>query len=111
MLEPTAVTARGSVGPTGVDEWAVADLTFAGGRTASVRTGVRLADPTTVTVYGSRGTLHLSDPWTLGTEQRIVVSTTDDEQVFEFGGDLPYALEAEGLARATAGDPGRQCRR
>ncbi len=106
VLEPTAVTARGSVGPTGVDEWAVADLTFAGGRTASVRTGVRLADPTTVTVYGSRGTLHLSDPWTLGTEQRIVVSTTDDEQVFEFGGDLPYALEAEGLARATAGDPG-----
>ena len=26
-------------------------------------------------LYGSRGTLHLSDPWTLGTEQRIVVST------------------------------------
>ncbi len=104
VLEPTGITARGSLGPTGIDEWAVADLTFPGGATASVRTGVRMADPTTVTVHGSRGTLHLSDPWTLGTEQRIVVSTTDDEQVVEFSGDQPYALEAEGLARAAAGD-------
>ena len=81
VLEPTAVTARGTLGPTGVDEWAVADLTFPGGVTASVRTGVKVADPTTVTVHGSRGTLHLSDPWTLGTEQRIVISTVDGERV------------------------------
>ena len=103
-LEPTAVTARGTLGPTGIDEWAVADLTFPGGATASVRTGVKMADPTTVTVHGSRGTLHLSDPWTLGTEQRIVISTVDGERVVEFSGDQPYGLEAAGLARAAAGD-------
>ncbi|HEY5845872.1 MAG TPA: aldo/keto reductase [Microlunatus sp.] len=104
VLEPTEVTARGTLGPTGIDEWSVADLIFPGGATASVRTGVRVADPTTVTVHGSRGTLHLSDPWTLGTEQRIVISTVDGEQVIEFGGDQPYGLEAAGLARAVAGD-------
>lgn len=104
VVEPSAVTARGSLGPTGVDEWAVAELAFPGGRTASVRTGVRLADPTTVTVYGDRGTIHLSDPWTLAAEQEIVVRTTEDEQVISFSGALPYALEAEALARATAGD-------
>ncbi|HEY5783371.1 MAG TPA: Gfo/Idh/MocA family oxidoreductase, partial [Microlunatus sp.] len=79
VLEPTAVTARGTLGPTGIDEWAIADLTFPGGATASVRTGVTVADPTTVTVHGSRGTLHLSDPWTLGTEQRVVISTVEGE--------------------------------
>ncbi len=104
VLEPTAVTARGTLGPTGIDEWAVADLTFPGGATASVRTGVKMADPTTVTVHGSRGTLQLSDPWTLGTEQRIVISTVDGERVVEFSGDQPYGLEAAGLARAAAGD-------
>ena len=103
-LEPTAVTARGTLGPTGIDEWAVADLTFPGGATASVRTGVKVADPTTVTVHGSRGTLHLSDPWTLGTEQQIVITTVDGERVVEFSGDQPYGLEAAGLARAAAGD-------
>ena len=61
-----------------------------------MRTGVRVSDPTTVTVHGSRGTLHLNDPWTLGTEQRIVISTVDGEQVIEFGGDQPYGLEAAG---------------
>jgi aryl-alcohol dehydrogenase-like predicted oxidoreductase len=104
VLEPTAVTARGTLGPTGVDEWAVADLTFPGGATASVRTGVKMSDPTIVTVHGSRGTLHLSDPWTLGTEQQIVITTVDGDRVIEFSGDQPYGLEAAGLARAVAGD-------
>ncbi|HVK34471.1 MAG TPA: aldo/keto reductase, partial [Microlunatus sp.] len=104
VLEPTAVTARGTLGPTGIDEWAVADLTFPGGATASVRTGVKMSDPTTVTVHGSRGTLHLSDPWTLGTEQQIVITTVDGDRVIEFSGDQPYGLEAAGLARAAAGD-------
>ena len=45
VLEPTAVTARGTLGPTGIDEWAVADLTFPGGLTAIARTGVRLDEP------------------------------------------------------------------
>ena len=38
------VSARGTLGPTGIDEWAVADLTFPQGITASVRTAVRVAD-------------------------------------------------------------------
>ena len=104
VQEPTSVTARGTVGPTGVDEWAVADLVFPGNITASVRTGVRHDEKPTVTIYGSRGSIHLEDPWTLGTEQQIVISTTEGTQTIEFSGDQPYGLEAAGLALATVGD-------
>ncbi|HEU5486947.1 MAG TPA: aldo/keto reductase, partial [Microlunatus sp.] len=104
VVEPTSVTARGSLGPTGVDEWAVADLTFPSGVSASVRTGVRHSETPSVTVYGSRGSLHLADPWTLSTEQRIEITTTEGTEVIEFAGDQPYALEAAGLARATVTD-------
>jgi len=101
VLEPTSITAAGTLGPTGIDEWAVADLVFPGGVTANVRTGVRHEELPTVTIYGSRGSLHLDDPWTLGSEQRIVITTTEGTEVVEFAGDQPYALEAAGLAVAT----------
>ncbi|GAA3623015.1 aldo/keto reductase [Microlunatus ginsengisoli] len=102
FAEPTDVRARGTLGPTGVDEWAVAALTFPGGIGATVRTGVRLDEPQVLRVYGARGVLHLDDPWTMGTSQRITITTTEGgPEVIEFGGDLPYGLEAEGLARAT----------
>ena len=104
VQEPTSVTARGTVGPTGVDEWAVADLIFPGNITASVRTGVRHDEKPTVTIYGSRGSIYLEDPWTLSTEQQIVISTTEGTQTIEFAGDQPYGLEAAGLALATVGD-------
>jgi predicted dehydrogenase/aryl-alcohol dehydrogenase-like predicted oxidoreductase len=104
VLEPTSINGRGTLGPTGVDEWAVADLTFPGGITASVRAGVRHDEPPSVTVYGSRGSLHLDDPWTLGAEQRIAITTTEGTEVNEFAGDRPYALEAAALARAAVGD-------
>lgn len=103
VLEPTTITARGTLGPTGVDEWAVADLVFPGGITANVRTGVRHDESPAVTVYGSQGSLALDDPWTLGTEQQIVITTTEGTEVIEFAGDQPYGLEAAGLARATVG--------
>ena len=103
-VEPTSITARGTVGPTGVDEWAVADLAFPSGITASVRTGIRHDETPTVTVYGSAGSLRLDDPWTLRPAQQIVITTTEGTQVIEFAGDQPYALEAEGLARATVED-------
>src|SRR5699024_6129699 len=69
--EPDSLTAGGTLGETGVDEWATAELAFPGGMTASLRTGVRLADPQTATITGSRGVIRLSDPWGLGEDTRI----------------------------------------
>lgn len=106
VQEPVSITARGTLGPTGVDEWAVADLVFHDGITASVRTGVRHDEPPTLTVYGSRGSLHLDDPWTLRPAQQIAITTTEGTKVVEFAGDQAYGLEAASLALATeSGDP------
>src|SRR5699024_1429542 len=52
VVEPATVAGSGTLGATGVDEWATAELTFPGGMTASLRTGVRLADPQTATITG-----------------------------------------------------------
>ncbi|TCC31503.1 aldo/keto reductase [Kribbella sindirgiensis] len=61
--DPAAVSAVGTVGETGVDEWTVATLFFDGGVTAQVSTGVRLGDKNQVRVYGSKGYLQVDDPW------------------------------------------------
>ena len=74
FVEPTAVSAAGTVGETGVDEWSVARLTFPGGLTASARAGLRLDGQNAVTIFGSRGTLRLPDPWTLTKEPTVTVS-------------------------------------
>ncbi|WP_432541367.1 aldo/keto reductase [Kineococcus sp. SYSU DK002] len=102
---PAAVesfSARGTVGETGVDEWAVASITFAGGVTASARTGVALSEPQSVTVYGSAGTIHLPDPWTILGDTRVVLTRPGaDPETFAFDPELPenkaYALEARAL--------------
>ncbi|WP_432509079.1 aldo/keto reductase [Kineococcus auxinigenes] len=100
----TSLRGSGTVGPTGVDEWAVAALEFDGGVTATVRTGVRLAEPPAVAVHGSAGSIHLADPWAIGAGTGIVLRRAGEpEQVITFGpeteGHLPYAAEAAALAR------------
>jgi aryl-alcohol dehydrogenase-like predicted oxidoreductase/predicted dehydrogenase len=99
FAEPTALTATGTLGATGVDEWTVAQLTFTGGVTASVRTGVRLQDANTVTIYGSKGTIHLADPWTLSGDPVLTLTVVGEEpQELRFGDARPYALEADAVA-------------
>lgn len=61
--DPAAVSAVGTVGETGADEWTVATLFFDGGVTAQVSTGVRLADQNQVRIFGSEGYLVVEDPW------------------------------------------------
>ncbi|ARC56974.1 1,5-anhydro-D-fructose reductase [Frondihabitans sp. 762G35] len=63
FAEPVSLTAKGTLGSTGVDDWATASLVFASGLTASVRSGVRLQDDNAVVVTGSAGRIVLRDPW------------------------------------------------
>ncbi|MBA8991220.1 aryl-alcohol dehydrogenase-like predicted oxidoreductase/predicted dehydrogenase [Curtobacterium pusillum] len=101
--EPTELTATGTLGPTGVDEWTVAHLTYTPGITASVRTGVRVQDENAVVVYGTTGKITLTDPWTLGEEPTIEVHTVDEEpRTLSFAGAHPYALEADATTAALA---------
>ncbi len=98
VVEPTDVSAGGTLGPTGVDEWSLARLTFPGGLTAAVRAGVGVQGRNAVTVYGSRGLIQLDDPWTLGDIPTATLTLAgSDPEVLEFTG-RPYALEADGLA-------------
>ncbi|WP_062950280.1 aldo/keto reductase [Brachybacterium sp. sponge] len=100
-VEPASLTGRGTIGETGVDEWAVAELSFPGGATASLRTGVRLADPQSATITGSRGVIRLSDPWGLGEEQVIELDAVGEEpRRLEIPRASAYALEADALVRA-----------
>ncbi|MFD4006712.1 aldo/keto reductase [Brachybacterium paraconglomeratum] len=100
-LEPASLTGRGTIGETGVDEWAVAELTFPGGATASLRTGVRLADPQAATITGSRGVIRLADPWGLTEEQVIELDVVGEEpRRIEIPRASAYALEADALTRA-----------
>jgi predicted dehydrogenase/aryl-alcohol dehydrogenase-like predicted oxidoreductase len=103
VAEPSSLSAAGTVGPTGVDEWASAELTFPGGATASLRTGVRLADPQSATITGSRGVIRLEDPWTLGEDTVIHLDVVGEEpREIRVQRAYPYALEADALARAAA---------
>ncbi|WP_114855341.1 aldo/keto reductase [Brachybacterium sp. YJGR34] len=105
FAEPTALRAQGTLGETGVDEWSSADLELPGGITASLRTGVRLSDPQSATITGSRGVLRLSDPWGLGEAQVIELDVVGEQpQRIEIPGAWPYALEADALADAARGD-------
>ncbi|WIA99186.1 aldo/keto reductase [Curtobacterium sp. MCBA15_012] len=101
VAEPVDLTATGTLGPTGVDEWTVAHLTYRTGITASVRTGVRLQDDNTVTVHGSRGRIVLTDPWTLSDDPTITVHTVDEEpRTLSSTGEHPYAHEADATVAA-----------
>jgi aryl-alcohol dehydrogenase-like predicted oxidoreductase/predicted dehydrogenase len=94
--EPLELTGRGHVGEAGVDEWAVADLVYRGGVTATVRTGVRVAQTSEVLIDGSRGRIRVSNPWTIQDgEPRIEVDTIDgDTRVLTFPARQPYGAEA-----------------
>ncbi|GAB3753620.1 aldo/keto reductase [Microlunatus parietis] len=98
FLDPDTLTAKGTL-DLGVDVWSVAQLTFPGGVTASARTGVRVSE-SSVTVYGSKGMITITDPWTLSEQPKITITVAGQEPqelIFEA---KPYALEADGLAAA-----------
>ncbi len=107
FVEPLDVRAAGHVGSTGVDEWALAHLTFPSNLTATLRAGIRIENPEEVTISGSEGTLFLPDPWTIHDRQELILRRVGEQpQKFTFASDdpanRPYALEADALAHAVA---------
>ncbi|OUE09888.1 Glucose--fructose oxidoreductase precursor [Clavibacter michiganensis] len=103
VAEPLTLEVDGTVGPTGVDEWSVARATYRGGITATLRTGVALHEPEVLTVHGSRGRIHLSDPWTLRDEPTIEITVVGEEpRTLAFPGAKPYAIEADATTDALA---------
>ncbi len=56
-----------------------------------------------LTILGSKGRIHLSDPWTLGDAPTIEVSVVGEEpRTLTFAGAKPYAIEADATTDALA---------
>ena len=107
FAEPVALTGSGLIGPTGVDELARAQLTFASGFTASVTSAVSYDVGTSTTVFGEHGRIELPNPWipsgrrhALETGFTIYRDGRDPEAVTIRTDKPTYAIEAEHVAHA-----------
>ncbi|MYS89709.1 MULTISPECIES: aldo/keto reductase [Streptomyces] len=104
FLEPVSLTADGSVGEAGVDEWAIARMRFGNGVTASLRTGVRMVDNNTVQIVGSKGTIEMLDPWALSTSPQVIIRRVGhlpEQRTFPASG--AYALQMDAFAESVRG--------
>ncbi|MBV7339716.1 Gfo/Idh/MocA family oxidoreductase [Chloroflexi bacterium TSY] len=63
FLNPTTVKASGTVGPTGVDHMGVATLQFDNNIVAEIIATIECNVGATVSIYGSKGTITITDPW------------------------------------------------
>jgi predicted dehydrogenase len=115
-VEPVEVTAGGHLTDTGVEDWAVASLLFAGGFTANVRAGTRLADDMQAHIYGSEGHLRIPNPWTPGkdgNEPTVMLSRLGDDEprilpiasAPLFGAEIDALWEARDSGEARAMSP------
>lgn len=102
LAEPTELTGTGVIGPTGVDELARAELTFASGLTASVTSAIRDEVGTAAVVFGEEGKIVLPNPWIPGGTRQgtatelVVCRDGEDPQPVRIQTELStYALEAE----------------
>jgi predicted dehydrogenase len=107
FAEPVALTASGRFGPTGVDELASAQLTFASGFTASVTSAVSYDVGTSAVVFGDRGRIVLPNPWIpSGIRQALESAFTiyrdgAEPETVTMRTDKPtYAIEAEYVAHS-----------
>lgn len=101
FAEPTHITAAGTIGPTGVDEWATASLTFASGITAHLTAGIRVQDDNRVVVSGSAGRIVLAQPWLPNpdADTTIEVHRTDSAtKHIAIPAAKQYALQADAVA-------------
>lgn len=106
FLDPTDVRAVGRLHPTTqIDVYTAAVLRFETGMIAQVATGVGLYQDSSVRIFGSRGWLHVVEPWlpgTVGRPCRVVLYREGQVlQEVPIVSDQPiYALEADAFALA-----------
>lgn len=105
--EPTELFGGGHLAASGVDDWAVANLLFAGGFSAQVRTGIRLGDASEAVIYGSEGYVRVANPWTPGkdssTPELVLTRVGDDApQIIRCAAEPLFGAEVAALAEAAA---------
>ena len=104
FVDPTALTGGGHIGQSGVDELAVATMTFPGGILAYLSTGISANQDNAVQVFGSEGNILVSTPWIVSREggtTEIVVKVNKDKEPQRIAvqtGEWLYGLEADHVA-------------
>ena len=103
--EPIEVKGSGKLHPTQhTDEWAAATLKFASGIVAQVATSVQVNQDNVTRVYGSAGSILLTDPWIPsrnGETCEIVVNSNGASETLTIDPGRPlYALEADAAGNA-----------
>jgi predicted dehydrogenase len=66
VAEATAVAGGGMIGPSGVDHWAAATVTFGGGLLARIATSVQIELGSWLRIDGSAGRITVPSPWLPG---------------------------------------------
>ncbi|MCU1524958.1 MAG: oxidoreductase [Microbacteriaceae bacterium] len=101
FADPVSFIASGTIGSTGVDEWASASLGFATGVTAHVTSGTGLQGENNIVVYGSAGRLTLPEPWLPSIDGSVIEIARVDSaaEVIEVPPALAYALQADAVTR------------
>ena len=105
FADPVELHCAGHLGVTGVDDWAVASLTFSSGVTAQLTTGIGLRVPSEVKVLGSEGYLVVADPWTPSPDhpsQIVLARVGREAEEITVEPALLYATEADTVAAHVA---------
>lgn len=100
--EPIEIQAHGHLGKTGVDEWSAALLKFDNGVSAQLSTAVSVQLANTATVFGSRGHIHLQQPWLPADADgawSFEVTQGSSTEVITGRDDPLYVIEADHVAR------------
>ncbi len=105
VAEPVEVKGSAKLHATQhTDEWAAATLKFASGIVAQVATSVQVNQDNVTRVYGSTGSILLSDPWIPsrnGESCEMVVSANGKTETLTVDPGRPlYALEADAAGNA-----------
>ncbi|XOV82547.1 MAG: aldo/keto reductase [bacterium] len=103
--EPSAISAHGKLGSTGIDEWATALLTFENGLAAQISTAVALNLDNAATIYGSKGSIHVPRPWLPLDEAQnwsFTVKRGADIETISGHSEGLYKIEADHVAQRIA---------
>jgi hypothetical protein len=108
--EPLDLQAVASIGAKSrVDEWAAASVRFEGGILGQLTTGCAIDTENIVTVWGTKGSLTLTNPWFPGRQGDGLIQLAvkgKNPKTIKSASKVPlYALEADTVARAL---PGRE---
>lgn len=97
--EPLSVTATGKLARTGADVYTAALLAFEDGVGAHVATGVGQQLNNDVTIFGSKGSIHIPAPWLCPENWQITLRQAGNTESIQGEGPNPYVYQVEEVDR------------